>query len=127
MSNKEKISKLKITVGDIILIMLVILISIFFIIPKNHSERRLVAHVYVDNEFSQAISLYKSQQKDIHSPYGMLTVEVKEQRIRVVHSTCPNKVCVHTGWISKKNESITCLPNAILIILVEENNDKRKK
>lgn len=127
MSNKEKISKLKIAVADIILIMLVLLISIFFIMPKNQSESRLVAHVYVNNELTHTISLDKNQQKDIHSPYGMLSVEVKEMRIRVVHSTCPNKICVHDGWISKKNESITCLPNAVFITLVEENNDKRKK
>ena len=127
MGIKEKISKRKITIGDIILIILVLLISIIFMLPKSQSESRLVAHVYVNNELTHTISLDQNQQKDIHSPYGMLTVEVKEMRIRVVHSTCPNKICVHDGWISKKNESITCLPNAVFITLVEENNDKRKK
>ena len=44
-----------------------------------------------------------------------MTLEVKDGRVRVVESDCPNKVCVHTGWIALSGEVIACVPNRVII------------
>lgn len=45
------------------------------------------------------------------------TVKVFEGKIAITESDCPDKVCVKTGEISKKGESIVCVPNGIVITI----------
>lgn len=43
------------------------------------------------------------------------TVEVKDQQIRIKNSTCPEQICVRTGYISKHSQTIICLPHKVII------------
>jgi hypothetical protein len=36
-------------------------------------------------------------------------------RIRFDASDCPDKTCVHTGWLTRAGQSAACLPNKALI------------
>ncbi len=45
----------------------------------------------------------------------LMTVQTKNGAVRVEESTCKNKICVHTGWISKDGQSIVCVPNRVII------------
>ena len=50
----------------------------------------------------------------IQGKLGDLTIEFdKEKGVRVASSTCPCQVCVNSGW--SKNETLICVPNAVLI------------
>ncbi len=51
-----------------------------------------------------------------------MEIEVKEGRIRVLKSDCPQKICVQTGWISKPGQTIICVPNKVLIEIVGISN-----
>ena len=51
----------------------------------------------------------------------VLQVEIKDGGVRVSHSTCPDKVCVRSGRISKSGESIICAPNRVAIKISGEN------
>ena len=46
---------------------------------------------------------------------GSNTVRVEQGRICVVDATCPDHVCVNTGWISDGAIPIVCLPNQLVI------------
>jgi hypothetical protein len=46
---------------------------------------------------------------------GSVTVEVRGGRARIIESTCPNKICVNAGWISRPGERIICLPNRVSV------------
>jgi hypothetical protein len=35
--------------------------------------------------------------------------------VRIIESTCPDKICVRTGWISRPGQSIVCLPNRVVV------------
>ena len=43
------------------------------------------------------------------------TVEVKDEEIRIESSTCPEQICVNTGYISKPGPAIICLPHQVII------------
>ncbi|WP_031538443.1 MULTISPECIES: NusG domain II-containing protein [unclassified Bacillus (in: firmicutes)] len=43
------------------------------------------------------------------------TVEIKDESIRIKSSTCPEQICVNTGYISKPGPSIICLPHRVVI------------
>lgn len=49
-----------------------------------------------------------------------VTLEVREGRIRFVHTVCPDHLCENTGWISHEGESAICLPAGVWVEVVEE-------
>jgi hypothetical protein len=46
---------------------------------------------------------------------GSNTVRVEQGRICVMDASCPDHVCVNTGWISDGAIPIVCLPNKLVI------------
>lgn len=62
-----------------------------------------------------------SLQRDINMQDGPLKIEVKNGKIRVAEAVCPNRTCVHTGWISSPGRVIVCLPNKMIIEIPSKN------
>lgn len=46
---------------------------------------------------------------------GTNTVVIKDGVVFVKKADCKNQVCVKSGKISKKGESIVCLPNKVIV------------
>ena len=46
---------------------------------------------------------------------GTNRVVIKDGTVYVESASCKNQVCVNTGKISKKGESIVCLPNKVIV------------
>ena len=51
-------------------------------------------------------------------------VVAERGRIRFEDADCPDKVCVHTGWISRAGQVAACVPNRALIKIVGESSDE---
>lgn len=60
------------------------------------------------------------QQLQVPGDYP-LTVLVRDAQVSVTQASCPDQVCVHTGWISRAGAGIVCLPARISIQIVGEN------
>lgn len=43
------------------------------------------------------------------------TVEIKNGKVKMAYAGCENQVCVNHKEISKKGESIICLPNKVIV------------
>jgi len=52
-----------------------------------------------------------------------LTVEIREGRVSVVDATCPDRVCVSSGKISRGGETIVCVPAMITVEILSENEE----
>ena len=46
-------------------------------------------------------------------------MEVKNHRIAFISSDCPDKVCIHNGWLSREGEQAICLPNRVSVTLTD--------
>ena len=44
--------------------------------------------------------------------------EVKNGKIRLTEASCPDKICVKTGYIGSSGQSIICVPNKITVSVV---------
>ena len=44
-------------------------------------------------------------------------IEVRPGSIAIISADCPDKLCVHQGFISDSRLPITCLPNRLVIQL----------
>lgn len=106
----------------IILLVALVVVSMQFFTPNTHSKSIVIRS---DGIVVKKIPLIKNKTEEfnIKSREGNLTVEVKTGRIRVIESTCKDKLCIKEGWIGKVGESIVCLPNRISISIVGEKED----
>lgn len=65
---------------------------------------------YVLSELTEARTLHVEGMNGISAE-----IEISGSGARFVETGCPDKQCVHTGLVSKGNESAICLPGRISI------------
>lgn len=51
----------------------------------------------------------------IPGPLGETEVRIEDKKVWVTKASCPNKLCMRQGKISRPGEAIICLPNRIVI------------
>ena len=51
---------------------------------------------------------------------GNTTFEIKDGRVRIIDSPCPNKTCIAQGW----HNPLVCLPNKVMISVEGEASVK---
>jgi len=107
------------TLADIILIIMIFAgaFGSYFILSRNQSN--LTAYIYYRNNLHGAYPLSRNTRIDINENCA---AEIKNGKIRMIKSDCPDKRCVHQGWSSLL--PIICLPNQIVI---EIKSDKKRQ
>jgi hypothetical protein len=82
------------------------------------------AVIEIDGELYKRIQLSENMPKeDIHIRLDNgkhFQIIVEKGKVWMNNSTCPNQICVKTGAISKKGESIICLPYKTAIYIEEK-------
>lgn len=68
--------------------------------------------ITVENEIYGTYLLSEEQEIMINETNCLI---IKEQKADMIDANCPNKECVHQKSISKKGETITCLPNKVIV------------
>lgn len=53
---------------------------------------------------------------------GHNVIEIKGGRIRVKEADCPDKTCVHMGWLNSSAIPIVCLPHHLEICYTESDS-----
>ncbi|HAZ22461.1 MAG TPA: hypothetical protein DHD79_07815 [Firmicutes bacterium] len=96
-----------------------ILLGIFFVMTRLHGTTAQNATVTVQGETVLRLDISGAECEHVLSGVGM-KLQYGGGRIRVIHSDCPEQVCVQTGWISNPGQSIVCLPNQTMIKLSGE-------
>jgi hypothetical protein len=59
----------------------------------------------------------------VESPWGYNTIEMGKNRIRIRDASCPDKLCVKEGWLSRANEMSVCMPNRVLIKIIGKETE----
>ncbi len=101
----------------ILIFVLVAAASFYFMRLFFVSREGKEALVKVGSSPPQRVSLEINNKIDIEGERGRVIIEVKEGRVRVIESTCFQKICVNTGWINKPDQNIVCLPNKVLVTI----------
>lgn len=62
------------------------------------------------------ISLNRVQTIEISGNNGIdLLIEIDNGRARVRESSCPDQVCVHSGWLSRSGQTAACVPAGVCV------------
>lgn len=45
---------------------------------------------------------------------------IQDGKVHVSEATCPDKLCMHQGWVQITGESLVCLPNRVMARIIGE-------
>lgn len=106
----------------IILSTIIILIALGFIF--NHfyfNQNGDYVYITVNNQEYQKVPLKQDQTININNTN---TVIINNGIVYMKDASCPDKLCVDQGQISKNGEQIICLPNQVVVAIISsQNND----
>lgn len=89
--------------------------SVFFSAPAAYGE------VSVDGQVVEQVDLSKDRTFTVSGENGGSNrIEVRDGGITVTEATCPDHVCMHTGTIRRSGETIVCLPNRLIITIIQD-------
>lgn len=69
------------------------------------------------------LSTAEDQTFDVSYEDRINTVQIQDGKIRVLEAECPDKTCVHMGWLESGALPIVCLPNRLTIEFADEADD----
>lgn len=113
---------------DIFLIVgVLIIIGAFFVINGVIDKKKATSvEIYVDNKLYKKVNINDEQEFQIKDKDGYNLIKVHDHGVEMIEASCPDKVCVHTGFVDKPSKSIVCIPNKVSIKIVtnDKNNSK---
>ena len=71
--------------------------------------------VSVNNNVVCEMELSKNAQQKIKTESGYNIVKVEDGKCSVIEANCKDKLCKKRGVITKKGESIVCLPHLLIV------------
>lgn len=102
-----------------------IIALVWFLGENIISSNGNTVRVYSNNSISEEFNL---SDEGIHvikdNGNELLTFEIKDEYVNVLSASCKDKLCVHQKKIKKSGESIVCLPNNIMIQIIDNSNNK---
>lgn len=84
-------------------------LSIVLLVAFSKQGSRVVIKQNNEVVYDQSIRL------DETVDLGTNRITIKDGEVFVSSASCKNQICVNTGKISKKGESIVCLPNKVIV------------
>lgn len=89
---------------------------LLFLLPLLYG-RGQVAVVRVDGEEAARLPLDRDAELPIENKGYHLTIAVENGAVFVREADCPDRVCQHTGKISKRGSSIVCVPAGVTVTI----------
>ncbi len=105
----------KLKIGDIITIIVVLAVG-FSPLLMRRSGRATSYSIYVSGKKITTIPARGDTVFSVNGAMGKMIIQMKNGKIRVIHSNCPEKICIRTGFIYKTGQSIACVPNKLIIV-----------
>ncbi|MEW6041938.1 MAG: NusG domain II-containing protein, partial [Elusimicrobiota bacterium] len=101
------------TVFDYLLAILILFFSAASLFPfkKNNRSFRNFALIYKDDSLIEKLDLSTEKKLDIHGA----KILIRNGGIEITSSDCPQKICAHTGRITRPGQTIICVPKKMII------------
>lgn len=120
---KSEFKKTKQRRNDLLLMAIIIVLAAlvfagyFFLYRQNGSY----VVVTVDGKEYVKLSLNEEKTIDIKSENGINKLQIKGGFADMIDADCPDGLCVDQRKISKKGETIICLPHKIVVEVISED------
>jgi len=109
----------RVTGADVVVIALaLILLPYLYLTYWGAATPGEQARILRGGEQVALVSLHEHRRLSIAGALGTSELEIKDGMIRFINSSCRNRQCVHSGWVSLSGEFIACLPNRTSVQVV---------
>ena len=108
--------------NDIKLIIFIIIIGFvcIFLINFNKEEGNAI-EVYYEDKLILSADLNIDNVYTVDGKLGDVVIEVKDRKVRVLKENSPRNICSREGYISDSSKPLICLPNKIIIKIVDSS------
>ena len=122
MDRQSKIDDIKrgraVKIGDVIIIIVLLALSvvIFCSVLLGRKEGGNV-EIYVDGELKEVLPLNEDCIYECLTDYGYNIIEVKDGKVRVSESDCPDKICCGYAEMYRNGDTIYCFPHKLKVTI----------
>ncbi len=106
--------------ADIILAVILVVLSLMVVtvtaFSKSDGQKVIIK---VDNESVYELPLNTDNKIVVENHYGTNTVIVSDKKVSVIDADCPDGYCENHIAITKKGETIACLPHRLVVEIGE--------
>ena len=106
-------ARTRISFFDILICLVAVCTSVCFLIFPSVSVSKTV-YVKCENKDSY-YDLSNNSIFSISSHGHKLTLEIKDEAVRIKESSCPDKLCEASGWSTDSTKPIVCAPAKVVI------------
>ena len=85
-------------------------------VPKNSTDDTLLVNA---NGTEYRYSLSRNGTYSVEGALGTTTFEIRDSRVRIIDSPCPNKTCIEQAY----SNPIVCLPNRVMLTIQKSGGD----
>lgn len=106
--------------GDMILIVFILAIAIGLLLiklPARANTEQMHAQILIDGDTYMDIDLSQLDEEEVINARGC-TIIADRSGIRFTDADCPDKICVHSGKLTKPGDMAACVPNKTMIRIV---------
>lgn len=100
------------------MILLGAVLALVLLLGKKEGAK---VQIRVSGEVIEEFSLSKDQTYEIQGKDGVNVLTIADGEAWIAEASCPDKLCVHMGKIHLNGQSIVCLPNQVVIEIVDEH------
>jgi hypothetical protein len=113
-----------ITPTDILLILIITLLAVFFIISFSGTSGK-TAVITVDGAEVRRINLDSADNETLTLDTNpVVTLHISEGTIRFTNSQCPSKTCQHRGELKNPGDVAACVPAGVVVSITDSSNTK---
>lgn len=110
---------------DMIIIGVILVVAVIAAVlyQTKFGKQPAVAEIYYYSELVETVKLDEKVDKTFTIPQNSHVVFhlYEDGTISFEESDCPDKVCIHTGKIGMVGETAACLPNGIVVKIVQKS------
>lgn len=104
----------KIRFGDIFILIIIITAGIFITVKHTSPNSGKVVVSAANKKYEYSLS--QDGTYIVPGLLGNTAFEIKNSKVRIIESPCPNKTCIGMGW----TDMVICLPNQVYISITED-------
>ncbi len=111
---------------DIILVLSLVIIAAaaFLIINYGVKKNGKYVVIKVDGRVIKTLELDRETSIEVNGYQGGVNeIVIKDGKVSMTDADCHDKLCVKTGKISKKGETIVCLPHRVVVEIKGSQDD----
>lgn len=112
--------------SDILLIILLSVFAFVFVFIFDFSKQKgAKVIIKVNGKVYKILSIQEDTKSDILSEESEVTnsLEIENGKATMYYANCTDKLCLKQGSIQHTNETIVCLPNKVIVEIVNTTDD----